>query len=99
MFSVEAQAISRYNATSMSCASIQSRIHAEGAILLRWRSKRNPGLPLGDRFVRHSGYCDLHKHAATVYVPSRDRRSCPVRKCKRLNAFEEKYRFFRFRRH
>jgi len=99
LVSVEAQAISRYNSTSMSCASIQARVHAEGAILLRWRSKRNPSLPLGGRFVRSSGFCDLHLHASTTYVPSSDRKSCPVRKCKRLNSFEEKYRFFRFRRH
>jgi len=99
LVSVEAQAISRYNSTSMSCAGIQARVSAEGAILLRWRSKRNPSLPMGGRFVRNSGFCDLHLRASTAYVPSSDRKSCPVRKCKRLNSFEEKYRFFRYRRH
>lgn len=98
LISIEAHAISRYNSKSMSCASLQSKVRSEGAILLRWPSTRNPGLPLGDRFVRNSNYCAPHHWASTFNVPSADRKKCPLRNCRKLNTFEERYRIFRHRR-
>ena len=98
MFSIEANAISRFNSTSMSCTAIQSRVWSEGVVLLRWRSTKTPGLPLGDRFVRDSGYCAPNRFAKTFYVPSADRKNCPLKRCERLNSFEERNWFFRHRR-
>jgi hypothetical protein len=98
LVSIEAQAVSRYNSTSMSCSAIQSRVWAEGAVLLRWRSTKTPGLPLGDRFVRNSSYCSPHLWAKTFHVPTADRKKCPLLRCERLNSLEEKYGVFRFHR-
>lgn len=85
MASVPAYAISRYNSQSMSCSRIQSVIRNEGAVILRYRSARNPSLPLYDRYVAHDGFCDFNKYAAAAWVPSSDSRSCPVLVCKDID--------------
>jgi len=77
-----AQAISRYNSTSLTCASIKSKISSEGAVILRWQSPRNPGNTLFGRYVANDNYCDLNKVTETAYVPAADRRSCSVYLCK-----------------
>ena len=43
---LQAQAISRYNSTSMSCAQVRATVRAEGAVIMRWRSSRS-GVPSG----------------------------------------------------
>ncbi|MEM9107376.1 MAG: hypothetical protein AAGC96_17130, partial [Pseudomonadota bacterium] len=58
MVSFPTLAINRYNVTTMTCASIQQRVQSEGAAILRWESTRVPGLPLYDRYVRNSGFCE-----------------------------------------
>lgn len=78
--SFEAQAISRYNSTSMSCGRIQATVRAEGAVILRWRGKS--GVQRYGRFVAHGGFCESGTRAETSYVPSADRNSCPVYECK-----------------
>lgn len=82
MATMPAQAISRYESTRMSCDQAQSAISAEGAVILRYRSSRNPSLPLYDRYVAHGGYCEPNEYAANAYVPTADTRSCYVRVCK-----------------
>ena len=76
----EAHAISRYNSTSMSCGEIKATVRAEGAVILRWRSKS--GIQRFGRFVPHSGFCNWGERAEISYVPASDRRSCSVRECK-----------------
>ena len=49
LLAAEAQAISRYNSTSMSCDEVQARVYGEGAVILRYRSRRDPSLPLYGR--------------------------------------------------
>lgn len=80
LVSFEAQAISRYNSTSMSCERIRATVRAEGAVILRWSGRS--GVPRYGRFVAHTGFCESGTRAETSYVPSSDRRSCPVRECK-----------------
>lgn len=79
LVSVEAQAISRYNSTSMSCERIKATLRAEGAAILRWRG--NSGVQRYGRFVAHGGFCESGTRAETSYVPAADRR-CPVYECK-----------------
>ena len=67
----EAQAISRYDPTRMSCGRVQST--------------RVPGLPLYDRYVQSEQFCTMGEVRARAYVPSADTRSCPVYSCKRPN--------------
>jgi hypothetical protein len=76
----EAQAIQRYNSTSMSCGQIKATLRAQGAAILRWTG-RSGGLRYG-RFVAHGGFCESGTRAETSYIPASDRKSCPVYECK-----------------
>lgn len=82
--SVPAYAISRYNSRSMSCARIQATVRSEGAVILRYTSARNPGLPLYDRYVANDGYCDFGEYAQVTWVPASDTQSCPVMTCQQI---------------
>lgn len=81
LVAAEAQAISRYNTTSMSCAQIKSALRNEGAAILRYRSKRNPSLPLYGRYVSDQRFCNFDEFADTAFVPAADTPSCLVREC------------------
>src|SRR5262245_36282303 len=76
----EAQAISRYNSTSMSCNKVKATVRREGAVILRWQGRS--GVPRYGRFVAHNGFCDSGMRAEWSYVPSSDRKSCAVYECK-----------------
>ena len=52
-----AEAIGRYNSTAMSCDRVQATIAADGAAIMRYRSKRSPGLPLYGRYVDDGRFC------------------------------------------
>jgi hypothetical protein len=79
----EAQAISRYTSTSMSCSAVRSKVNNEGAVILRWTSSQT-GNPRYDRFVRSSSYCDPGQRAVPSSVPSASG-SCGVKKCQRCD--------------
>ena len=53
----------------------------EGAVILRYRSPR--GLPLYDRYVASVRFCEQGDVRRRAFVPSADRQSCQVYKCKR----------------
>ena len=59
LVAAEAQAISRYDATRMSCGKVQATIAREGAVILRYQSTRVPGLPLYDRYVQSQQFCNM----------------------------------------
>ena len=80
LLAAEAQAVSRYDPTRMSCDRVQATIARQGAVILRYQSTRVPGLPLYDRYVRHSGYCARHQSLEKVYIPS-DGGQCLVQHC------------------
>jgi hypothetical protein len=77
----EAQAISRYTSTAMSCGSVKSVVRNEGAVILRWSKS---GQPMYGRFVASSGYCDPGERAVPASVPSAGGQ-CTVKKCKRCD--------------
>lgn len=81
MISFPSHAINRYNVMAMTCAAIQQAVKNEGAAILRWESKRTPGLPIYDRYVRNSGFCEPSEYAKNAYVPSKDRKNCRVKEC------------------
>ncbi len=95
LLSIQAHAISRYNSTSMSCDQVKARLANEGAAILRWRSKSNPNLPLYGRFVANGGYCESGTRAARSYVPTTDRKSCPVWECKYYDPDDDDLFLFR----
>ncbi|MER8502165.1 hypothetical protein NKJ72_14985 [Mesorhizobium sp. M0045] len=84
LVAAEAQAVSRYDPTRMSCGKVQATIAREGAVILRYRSTRVPGLALYDRYVRSQQFCDIGEVRARASVPSADTNSCTVYKCKRV---------------
>ncbi|AEH86869.1 conserved hypothetical protein [Mesorhizobium opportunistum WSM2075] len=83
LVAAEAQAISRYDPTHMSCGKVQSTIARQGAVILRYQSARVPGLPLYDRYVQSQQFCTMGEVRTRAYVPSADTKSCPVYNCKR----------------
>jgi hypothetical protein len=92
--SAEAYAISRYNSQGMTCGRVQAAIRNEGAVILRYSSKRNPSLPLYDRYVLHDGFCSYGEYAKYASVPTRDTPSCPVYKCEQRTYDDDFFRRF-----
>jgi hypothetical protein len=77
-----AQAISRYNAATMTCAEVQSRIRAEGAAVIHFRSTTNPSMERFGRFVAGGGSCTAGTTAAfNASIPTADTNSCAVKEC------------------
>ena len=76
----EADAILRYDPTTMSCATIKSTVRAKGAVMFYWRSQRT-GNPLYGRYVANRNHCELYEVTTTKTVPASDRKNCSVLKC------------------
>jgi len=79
--STPASAISRYQTSAMECSQVRAVLRQEGAAILRWTSQRNRGLPLYGRYVSDGRFCEFGEIATFASVPTRDDRSCQVRKC------------------
>lgn len=84
MFSGTAEAISRYNSTTLSCAAARSHVATEGAVIFRYPSIRNPGLTLYDRFVAHRGFCSWSETTTAKSVPTVDG-ECTLLACRQTN--------------
>jgi hypothetical protein len=95
LIAANAYAISRYDPTRMSCRNVQATVAGDGAVLLRYRSPRNPSLVLYDRYVASARFCARDEMRARSYVPSADLNACPVYKCKRVE--HDRRRLFLFR--
>ncbi|MFK0335309.1 hypothetical protein ACIQUB_29800 [Rhizobium sp. NPDC090275] len=80
-----AAAISRLSPLKITCDQARAAVHDQGAVIFRWTSPR--GLPLYDRFVRNSRYCDANEYAEWKRVPTRDR-SCPVLFCENVDRLD-----------
>lgn len=93
MVAAEAQAISRYDPTRMSCDRVQSTVTANGAVILRYRSQHNRSLMLYDRYVASGRFCNPGEIRSRAYVPSADLDSCPVYNCKRVDLDRRHRRF------
>ena len=66
---VPAYAITRYNSTSMSCDAVRGTIRQEDAVIMRYRSTRNPSLQLFGRYVNDDRFCRQSERAETVFIP------------------------------
>ncbi len=84
--STPAFAISRLSPLKMTCEQARAAVRNQGAVIFRWTSPR--GLPLYDRFVRNSRYCDPNEYAEWKRIPTRDTRACPVLFCENLNRLD-----------
>ncbi|MBB4067133.1 hypothetical protein [Gellertiella hungarica] len=76
-----ANAEPRYNPRKMTCEAVQDVIRAHGAVTLRYNSTRVKNLPLYNRYVRNSYFCDTNETAVPASVPTADRDRCPVKVC------------------
>lgn len=76
-----AQALSRYEATSLSCSRIQALLQSEGPAILRYPSPRNPGLTLYDTYVAEGRSCRTSGRGRLATVPAADTKSCKVIRC------------------
>src|SRR3954462_4704305 len=95
LVAAQAQAISRYDPTRLSCVKVQSAIARQGAVILLYQSKRGPGLPPHDRDVQSQQFCIMGEVRTRAYVPSADTKSCPVYNCKRPDNEHFRHRFIR----
>lgn len=74
----EASAVSQYTSTSLSCGEVQAKIKAEGRVTLQWRGDNKPVYKV---FISHRRLCRPDEGTELTYVPTSDRKSCPVRQC------------------
>jgi hypothetical protein len=81
IFACEALAISRYQTMRRACDEVQAAVEDEGAVILRWRSRRDPSLPIYGKYVSDSRFCETNEVATFSTVPTADTRACTVRKC------------------
>jgi hypothetical protein len=79
---VPAHAVTRLDASQMTCAEVQERISEEGAVILRYRSASEPPVQHYGRYVVDDRMCTAGttKSYATTIVTS-DNEACPVRVC------------------
>jgi len=95
LVAAQAQAISRYDPTHMSCGKVQATIARQGAVILRYQSTRVPGVPLYDRYVQSQQFCTMSEVMTRAYVPSADSKSCLVYNCKRVENDHFRHRILR----
>jgi hypothetical protein len=93
LVAADAQAISRHDPTRISCDQVHATIANEGAVILRYQSRRTPGLPLYDRYVSGERFCERDEVAFPATVPAADTQACPVRVCKVID-LDDRDRFF-----
>ena len=85
IFTADAQAISRYTSTSMSCDKVQATLSREGAAIMRYTSTRVAGMPLYGRYVSDRRFCKSDETTSRVSIPAADTKSCAVRECKLID--------------
>ncbi|MEW9805406.1 hypothetical protein ABUE31_05345 [Mesorhizobium sp. ZMM04-5] len=83
----DAQAISRYMSTTLTCSKVKAILGREGAAILQHRSPRT-GVVLYDRYVKSRAFCPSNQTTDRTYVPTSDLKSCPVYRCKEIEFFD-----------
>jgi hypothetical protein len=78
---IAAQAISRYNPTTMPCSAIQATVASQGAVILRWTQPPRNILRF-DRYVAGNQFCDTEERVKLMSVPAADTPQCPVYACR-----------------
>ena len=77
-----ALAISTQISTQISCPAIQSLVQRQGAVILRYASRRPPGLSIYDRVVVDGSKCVGNGTQHRTYFPASDTDSCAVWVCR-----------------
>jgi hypothetical protein len=79
-----AYAISRYNATTMSCERAQSIVASSGEVIFDYRSPNDPRIAVFDRFVAHGNFCHRGQYAAAAFIPTANNPYCALQRCEDL---------------
>ena len=69
------------DSSSLSCGALKARIAQSGSAIVRYRSTRQPSLPLYDRYVRNYHSCFGTDVTELRFVPTKDTTNCPLRTC------------------
>lgn len=85
-----AQAVSRYEVTNVTCATVQALIRTEGSVILVYRSQGILGLPIYDRYVLGQQNCNTGEVVRGAGVPTADMKYCPVKKCVESEIFRSR---------
>ncbi len=88
-----AQAISRVETLSKSCAAIKEQVAREGAVILRHPSLTTPGITLYDRYVANPNACLQGEVTRRASVPTRDVEACRVYICFRPDPRDDEFEF------
>lgn len=88
LVAADASAISRRDISSMSCEQTQALVRSEGAVILRFRSPRNPSAMLYDRYVSDDRYCGSSEQTTRASASTVDNIYCPLRKCVEIEIFD-----------
>lgn len=83
----EANAISRYVSTSMTCAKVKETVTQQGAVILQHKSPRT-GVLLYDRYVKDRRFCAGGETTEWASVPTKDQKSCRVDRCAQIEFFD-----------
>jgi hypothetical protein len=84
----DALAISRRDISKLSCEQTQALVRSQGAVILRFRSPRNPSAVLYDRFVSDGRYCGSSEQLTRASASAADNAYCPLRKCVDFEMFD-----------
>ena len=91
----DSYAISRYNASSMSCGEVRATIARDGAAIVRYRSART-GRQLYGRYVADGRFCASSERPETAYITTGDTDGCPVNECRPFD-LDDEFLLFRHR--
>lgn len=83
LVAAQAHAIDRYTSTSMTCAAATATIASKGAAIMSHLSQRT-GNPIYDRYVRSRQFCQPNETTVRAWIPTSDRKSCPVYRCREI---------------
>jgi hypothetical protein len=80
--SVNAYAIDRLAAATMSCSAIKGTIKDKRAVILRFAPNSRSAPELYDLFANSETACGTGKYTASTTIPSRDNPRCEVMVCR-----------------
>ena len=84
LFPASAEAISRYNAATMTCERVQSLVTRHGEVLFDFRSRNDPNVSMFNRFVAHGNFCPKGQYVAADFIPTANNPYCPLQVCRDL---------------
>lgn len=93
MAASQANAISRYNGSGMSCAEVRATIRADGAAIVRYKSARS-GMQLYGRYVRDGTFCAWSERPEFSYINTADSSQCRVQECKPYSIDDDRILLF-----